>query len=378
MSHEANNPKRDAAASDQPPPFFSSNGIRLSFRQWCLVFVVVLAVVIATPWVWTRVEPFDPPIDYRLPYVLSEDYWLYEQRVSHAVEQNQIIVIGDSVVWGEYVGPDATLSHFLNEESSSTRFVNGGVNGIHPLALQGLVGHHTPDLVDQHVIVHCNLLWMSSQDRDLQTDKEVSFNHPRLVPQFSPRIPCYKASKSERLSIVVDRTSRFRGWVSHLRIAYFDNLDLHNWTIEHPQENPLEFVTGKLPQPSETLRHRSVPWNERGIKRQDIPWVDFDTSLQWHGFQNLVEDLRVRGNRVVVVVGPFNEHMLTDSSRQRFWQRKQTVADWLQTKDLPHLIPAPLPSHEYGDASHPLRDGYARLAKSILENSGIQHWLGDR
>ena len=49
-------------------------------------------------------------------------------------------MLGDSVVWGEYVLPDGTLSHFLNQEAGQPdRFVNGGVNGLFPLAQEGLI-----------------------------------------------------------------------------------------------------------------------------------------------------------------------------------------------------------------------------------------------
>ena len=60
------------------------------------------------------------------------------------------------------------------------------------------------------VILHCNLLWMSSPKADLHTEKEERFNHADLVPQFSPRIPCYRADFNRRFSAVV-RTNRRRG-----------------------------------------------------------------------------------------------------------------------------------------------------------------------
>jgi hypothetical protein len=35
-------------------------------------------------------------------------------------------------------------------------------------------------------------------------------------------------------------------------------------------------------------------------------------------------------------------------------------------KKLPHAIPGPLPSELYADASHPLREGYAQLAREVV------------
>jgi hypothetical protein len=71
------------------------------------------------------------------PTSLSRDYWLYQRRLE-GVPQDKVVLLGDSVVWGEYVLPNGTLSHFLNEKAGSgERFVNGGVNGLFPLALEG-------------------------------------------------------------------------------------------------------------------------------------------------------------------------------------------------------------------------------------------------
>ena len=119
------------------PPFV--NEVRLNVRHWGVVFGIVLLAVTLTPLLWKKLERFDSGPDYRIPYALSRDYWLYERHLQQIAPTN-IVVIGDSVVWGEYVLPDGTLSHFLNRETGATnRFVNAGVNGLFPLALEGLV-----------------------------------------------------------------------------------------------------------------------------------------------------------------------------------------------------------------------------------------------
>ena len=156
---------------------------------------------------------------------------------------------------------------------------------------------------------------MSSAERDLQTDKEVFFNHPTLVPQFSLRIPCYRASANDRIGNVVDHHLRFRQWVHHLRTAFFEGQDLQNWSIEHPYQNPLEQIHTVVALPENRPHSRPIPWTRRGMSRQDIPWVDFASSLQWAAMQRLISQLTSRGCPVFVLVGPFNEHMLTDASR---------------------------------------------------------------
>lgn len=361
--------------ADDDAPSFAANGVRLSAREWCIAAVIVLLVVLGVPEIWDRMESFDPQADYRVPFDSSEDYWTYKRLVARAVEDERILLIGDSVIWGEYVEPQQTLSHFLNQADRSTHFANGGVNGTHPLALAGLVRDYAAEITGTKVILHCNLLWMSSVERDLQTEKELSFNHPQLVPQFIPQIPCYKAPVEERIGIVVDRTLPFRTWVHHLRIASFDNLDVPSWTTEHPYENPFVRINMALPQPENRPHSRPISWTKRGIQRQDMPWIEQDTSLQWRAFQATVHRLQSRGNRVFVIVGPFNEHMLTAASRKRYQELRHQVEVWLRGTLTPYLLATPLPSDEYGDASHPLSAGYARLAEQIYANDAFQQWL---
>ena len=149
--------------------------MRLSARQWLIVFAIVTLVLVVTPWIWKKVERFDTGPNYRIPYALSKDYWLYERRLDR-LAPTDIVMIGDSVIWGEYVRPDGALSHFLGEQSGqSGRFVNAGVNGLFPLAFEGLVGDYAAAIRNRKVIIHLNLLWMSSPKADLSTTKEERF-----------------------------------------------------------------------------------------------------------------------------------------------------------------------------------------------------------
>jgi hypothetical protein len=75
---------------------------------------------------------------------------------------------------------------------------------------------------------------------------------------------------------------------------------------------------------------------------------------------------------VFVLVGPFNEHLLNPASLQRYREVQATIAAWLKAKQVPHALPPALPSAEYGDASHPLAGGYARLAGQLLETAGFR------
>ena len=351
---------------------FSSNGIRLSAYEWMFVGIVVLIVICFGPGLWGRIEKFDPEPDYRIPYQLSYDYWFYEYYSRRAGGQNDILVIGDSVIWGHYVPEDQTLSAQLNKIAGTGKFVNLGVDGIHPAALFGLLKYYGNGITNDRVILHFNPLWLSSEKHDLQTEKEYRFNHPRLVPQFSPEIACYRASFAKRISTVIERRISFLNWISHLKIMYFESMDLTTWTLEHPYENPFGVLTLKLPVSSNNKGNESVSWIERRLTRQDFQWVNLDNSLQWRFFRQTVELLESRGNKVFVLVGPFNEHILTGGSDEVYGKIKSDIELWLRQKNIPYYIPQALPSELYADASHPLSKGYAMLANQLYENPSFK------
>ncbi len=86
--------------------------------------------------------------------------------------------------------------------------------------------------------------------------------------------------------------------------------------------------------------------------------------------------LEGRGNRVFVIVGPFNEHMLTEESLAAYRERKQEAAARLRASGIPHAVPPPLPSRLYADASHPLPAGYRLLAEHLLADGSFVRFLG--
>jgi hypothetical protein len=264
------------------------------------------------------------------------------------------------------------LSHYLTEQSGSMRFGNLGLDGAHPLALAGLIEHYAGAIVNRKVLVQCNPLWMSSPRADLQ-DPKSEFNHPRLIPQFIPKIPAYHEEISPRLGVLVEQRVAFDQGTSHLQQAYYDRTDIPSWTLEHPYDCPLLPLTKGLPIANDTLRHVPQPWYKSKIAKQDYPWIDLDESLQWQAFQRIVKLLQRRGNRVCVLVGPFNEHLLTAKSGERYRAVKERIGGWLKENDVPHVVPETLASELYGDASHPLAAGYSALAHELLATSVLAH-----
>lgn len=367
------------------------NEVRLGPRHWVVALGVILLVVTVTPSLWKKLERFDTGPDYRIPYALSKDYWLYEQRLQRIAKTN-IVVVGDSVVWGEYVLADGTWSHFLNREAGVTnRFINAGVNGLFPLALEGLVRCYGRPLSHQKVILHCNVLWMTSPKADLSTDKEESFNHAALVPQFFPRIPCYRADASERLNAIVERNVPFLEWVSHLQNAYFGQQSIPKWTLaeeggdppRYPNvyRNPFSQISLTVPsEPADdpqrgpqSARHK--PWSTNSTGTTHFEWVALDQSLQWHAFQRVIEVLRRRDNDVLVVLGPFNEHLMAGENRPAYRKLHGEIVAWLAKNKIPHVAPEPLPSALYADASHPLTTGYELLAIRLYGDTIFKNWM---
>jgi hypothetical protein len=313
-----------------------------------------------------------------MPYDLTSDYWLYDRYAGLAAERYDAFLIGDSVIWGQYVKRGETLSHYLNERAGRERFANLGLDGAHPAALAGLVEHYAGPVHGKKVVLLFNPLWIADAKHDLQEKEEFRFNHPELVPQFFPRIPCYNPNcwppwqdTSERLGKVIDRNVPFSGWTSHLQQAYFHQQSIPAWTMEHPYDNPLDRFQKGLPPSPDVAHSKPIPWNRRPraerIPPQNFPWVDLERSFQWRSFQRAVEILQGRRNQVFVLVGPFNEHLLTQASLKRYEQVKKGVEAWLKEKGLSYAIPRALPSEEYGDASHPLAAGYARLAAELMD-----------
>jgi hypothetical protein len=373
----ANNDRGSAlhppAAHEEPVAF--SNAVRLTGRQWLGVGLVSALFVIFAPVLWKQAEPFDPGPDYRIPHDLSEDYWFYERYAGLTAERYEGVFVGDSVVWGEYVRPQETLSHYLNEQAGQERYANLGLEAAHPLALAGLIEHYGGSIAGREVVLQCNPLWLSSPRADWQDEKSTDRNHERLVPQFWPRIPTYRLTRekiSERIGIVVQHHLPMSSWTAHLQQAYYRS-DIPSWTLAHPYEDPFKPLAQPLPPPDNLLRYLPQPWYKSGKTTEDYPWVDLESSLQWQAFRRAVTILRQRDNRVFVLVGPFNEHMLTTESLRRYEKIKAGIAAWLDAQQIPHAVPPPLPSDLYGDASHPLAAGYSRLARVLREEPFFRH-----
>ena len=326
------------------PTLYAANAVRLSWKGWLVVGCLLCGIAEGLPLAWQRLEPLPLPANPRIPFRLGNDYWVFKRYAQHAASAHQTLVLGDSVVWGHYVGKDATLTAHLNRLRGSEQFTNLGVDGIHPAALAGLIDYYGGSLRDRQVLLSCNLLWMSSPQHDLTGEKEFAFNHPSLVPQFWPRIPCYREPLSTRLSYVVGRHVGLFSWAKHLQVAYLEGNDWASWTLDHPRQSPRESLPGvAFARRTSSPSPQAESWTRQGIRPANFRWVDFDRSLQWQSFRRAVASLVAKHNHVFVVVGPFNEHMVQPQSLAVYRQRLAVVEAWLTAEKIPTTWPPSCP-----------------------------------
>lgn len=370
-------------------PVFGVNEMRLTWRQIIVTAFVVLSVMAITPIAWKHAERFETGPNYRIPYAISADYWLYQRRAD-SLSQLVIPVVGDSVVWGEYVRKEGTLSHFLSQESGQ-QFANCGVNGVFPLALEGLVGQYGQAFSNRKVILQCNLLWLSSPKADLSIDSEETFNHTELVTQRFGAIPCYRADAATRMGAFMNTHIGFYGFVNHINTVYYGQQSLPRWTLQESDtdpptrpnawRNPLSPLTFQVPTeplddpargPSSRRHHA---WNSRGQAASHFEWVPLAKSLQWSATQRLIALLKSRGADVLVILGPFNEHMIADDQMLEYRSIKGNAASWFRSQNVALVMPDALPTELYADASHPLTDGYQLLARELAADAVFKSWL---
>ena len=162
------------------------------------------------------------------------------------------------------------------------------------------------------------------------------------------------------------------------------------WTLQEDASEPPNYPnawknpfaplgSGIQPEPADdplrgpgSPRHR--PWNAAGAEPTSFDWVPLDESLQWTAFQRTVLLLRSRGDRVLVIIGPFNEHMIAPDQIKTFHAMRDQIISWLKAYQFLVLVPQTLPSNLYADASHPLTRGYARLADELMADLQFQRF----
>lgn len=325
--------------------------------------LILLLAVIAAP----SMLPFTGGVnfsgDYRIPYDLGEDYFLYERYSEYAGYRNRIPVIGDSVIWGHYTDGSGTLSANLNRLTGSALFANMGLDGIHPAAMNGLVNCYAADLGNKKIVVGINLLWMSSPRHDLSGEINSEINHKILLAQFYPRIPSYAPTIEERFRSVVTRSVSFFSWLDHIRMNRLAGKSLYLWTLDNPREDISGYFTAK----SHDYRIPGGIEPEK-MQQQTIEWVTPERSLQWRFMLDTLSLLKKRGNRVAAVITPFNTHMMTDESREKYFLMLAEMEWILRENGIIPVLPPVLDRKYFADSSHPNAEGYRLIAGDMMQN----------
>ena len=152
-------------------------------------------------------------------------------------------------------------------------------------------------------------------------------------------------------------------------------MDIQNWTIQNPYCNPLDAITLGVPLPENRPKSKAVPWTERKMKVQNFPWMEPEESFQWRAFRTAIEILRTRNNTVFIVLGPFNPYILSKKSLGRYNRMKGKIEAWLNERGIEYNSVPDLSSENYADASHPLKEGYARIAEGLFETDSFRRWV---
>jgi len=361
-------------AEDEHPFVYGPNPLRLRGRDWAAAGVLLVVISTAICLAWPALEKFDPEPDYRIPYDLSSDFWMYSRWCERAASDHEVLVIGDSSIWGHYVDAKDTLTGCLNRLAGESRFANLGLSGLHPVAMAGLLEHHCRAISGKKVVLHFGPLWLHSEQADLSGEKEFHFQHKELAPQFRRDLKCYKADIETRLGRYVDCRFPVSKLTNHAMITYFDNDSVLEWMVANPYSNPLGAVNFEINESGEKAVGKPVPWSRKIKRKKDYAWVSPKESLQWAFFRRSVDILRGKSNEVFVLIGPFNPHLLMPASEKRYRSLITEVEAWLGENDIGCFVVPDLPTEEYGDASHPLGNGYVMIARKMLSDESFKMW----
>jgi hypothetical protein len=344
--------------------------LKLSLREWLVVALLVLTLSALIPLIPFR--PRTPLVDrdYRMPYALSNRYDLYRRFTNLSAAQFPTILVGDSVVWGQTSRRDATLAHHLNDLTRQRRYINAGLDGMHPIALAELIEHHAPAIQKKDVILQFNPLWLMTKSPNQKLPGDPLINRPGLVPRLAADASGTIQERLEGAVAGLFRWSPFDWWGE--RIAE-TRMDFLAWSLDHPYESPMKAISSVLPPSEDTHTARMVPWQRTEMTKLDARWPELEKHGQWQAFERLIDLLEARQNRVMVLLGPMNEHMMSDRMRQEYLPVKRKIQEKIESRHILCFVAPPLRSEHYADICHPLGAGYEELARELLKSQSP--WL---
>ena len=372
----------DAKKRRAKPTLPGSNNLVLSPKEWGVAIVLFLVVngVLLIGWSHWEKLPLEPDFRSTCWGERMSDYWAYSQWIRLARESHRILEIGSSVTWGQEVPNAETLSHYINRELGREDVANLGIDGLTNAAMVGLFGHYGGGLRDANIILEFNPLWMSTVRRDLRgKGSDIwQFHHPRLVPQLDRRISYYR-SLDERLGYLFEHYLKIPPFVRHLMVNYFENKSIAGWIMDNPYRLPTSAITFRGVPMMKERQGPGTPWSSRKeAEIRDDSFLSIGESLQWEFYLKALGLLKKNGANVFILMGPYNSYCLRPGSRERFFSMMDEVKKKLgelgylyfdATRDV-------LPSEEYADQCHLLKDGHIMLARALVKGAAFERWLG--
>ena len=357
-----------------------SNGILLSLKEWILTVVLFAVICAVIYYGWDNWEYYAPGKDYRETCWAERqsDYWVYMRWCRYAKEHYRVFLIGDSVIWGQEVRYDETISHYMNEFYGEEIFANVSNDGLFMAGINGFVVHYGDHLDNTNIILQFNPLWMSSERRDLRGKKKSRYHHPRLIPQLDSRITYYH-DLNQRLGYLVEHHFRLFPFVRHLMVNYFENKSISNWIMDNPYRNPFTAINFVSTPVMTESQGRSLDWKTKGIKIANEPFVSVSESIQFECFLNALKELKKENAKVFILLGPFNHYYLTPESRTRLNAMMDDVKKTFDKLGYPYFdsLQLNLPSKMFADSCHLLKAGHILLAEALVKNNRFQQWLAE-
>jgi len=355
-----------------------SNAVVLTLREWLAAVLLSAAAIAVVYYGWGSWERYEPGPDHRETCwaELQSDYWAYMRWCKYARDHYDILLMGDSVIWGQEVPNNETISHYLNEYIGREAVANLGNDGLFMAGLSGIVRHYGDYLGDTNVIIQCSPLWMASPRRDLHGEKKSQYHHPRLIPQLDPRINYYH-DLNTRLGYLSEHVFRVFPFVRHLMANYYDNTSISGWMMEHPYSDPFAAITFRSSPVMAEKQGRGIDWEAKEMKMADEPFLDPAESIQFGLFLDAVEGLKKKNTRVFIMIGPYNQHYLVPESRERLFAMVEKIKAVFDERGYQYFdtFTVGLPSDTFGDSCHLLREGHDMLAKKMAADPAFRKWL---
>ncbi len=338
-----------------------------------IAFSILLLSAAVIPFLMPVTDTSDFTGNYRIPYSMGDDYFLYSRYSKYIETGNTIPFIGDSVIWGHYTDAESTLPAYLNRIIRNHKFSNMGLDGIHPAAMNGLIDLYAGNFKNRKIILGINLLWMSSPRHDLSGPANREINHKILLPQFSRNIPSYQPSFEERLSALITRSIPVFTWIDHVRLSKFAEKSFYSWTMDNPDKNinyyfSHNYAEFRIPQGIEPDK----------MREQNIDWITTDRSLQWKFMMETLLDFKKNGNRVAAVITPFNTYMMTEDGRNTYFSILSEMERMLRAGGIIPVVPVQLEKKFFADSSHPTSEGYRIMAENIIKNEEFLKFVNDK